>query len=135
MVLKARPTLRFHVELKYRQVTVFYCVAVVFSARSLNSSKLNYKEQVAYLLYSSTNNSNTLSKVVINLVIKLLELTGRFDKPLTFDQCKVFFYVHFILKYFSFSFLAEIILSLNIIIYIWLLFQENSRKFLAECDK
>ena len=93
-------------------------------------SKLNNKEKVAYLLYSSTSNPNTLNKVFINLVIKLLELTGRFDKPLTFDQRKVFF----LFSFYSFSFLAEIILSLNIIIYIWLLFQENSRTFLAECD-
>ena len=49
-------------------------------------SKLNNKEKVAYLLYGSTSNPNTLNKVAINLVIKFLKSTGRFDKPLIFDQ-------------------------------------------------
>ena len=49
-------------------------------------SKLNNKEKVAYLLYGSTSNPNTLNKVVINLVIKFLKSTGRFDRPLIFDQ-------------------------------------------------
>ena len=52
----------------------------------LSFSKINNKEKVAYLLYGSTSNPNTLNKVVINFVIKFLKSTGRFDKPLTFDQ-------------------------------------------------
>ena len=49
-------------------------------------SKLNNKEKVAYLLHGSTSNQNTCNKVVINLVIKFLKSTGRFDKPLILDQ-------------------------------------------------
>ena len=52
----------------------------------LSFSKMNNKEKVAYLLYGSTSNPNTLNKVVINFVIKLLKSTGRFEKPLIFDQ-------------------------------------------------
>ena len=48
--------------------------------------KLNNKEKVVYLLYGLTSNPNTLNKVVINLVIKFLKSTARFDKPLIFDQ-------------------------------------------------
>ena len=40
-------------------------------------SKSNNKEKVAYLLYGSTSNPNNLNEVVS---------TGRFDKPLIFDQ-------------------------------------------------
>ena len=49
-------------------------------------SKSNNKEKVAYLLYGSTSNPNTLNKVIISLVIKFLKSTGRFGKPLIFDQ-------------------------------------------------
>ena len=49
-------------------------------------SKLNNKVKVAYLLHGSTSNRNTLNEVVINLAIKFLKSTGRFDKPLIFDQ-------------------------------------------------
>ena len=49
-------------------------------------SKLNNKEKVAYLLYGSIRNPNTLNKVAINLVIKFLRSAGRFDKPLIFDK-------------------------------------------------
>ena len=49
-------------------------------------SKLNNKEKVAYLLHISTSNPNTLNKILINLVIKFLRSTGRFDKSLIFDQ-------------------------------------------------
>ena len=49
-------------------------------------SKLNNKEKVAYLLYGSTSNANTLNKVVVNLVIEFPKSTGCFDNPLIFDQ-------------------------------------------------
>ena len=49
-------------------------------------SKSNNKEKVAYLLYGSTSNPNTLNKVIISLVTKFLKSTGRFGKPLIFDQ-------------------------------------------------
>ena len=92
-------------------------------------SQLNDKEKVTYLLYGSASNPNTFNKVVINLVIKFLKSTGRFKKPLVFEQRKVFFSdFHFISKYFSF--LIEIILSLNIIIYFWLLFTNHYLKFI-----
>ena len=69
-------------------------------------SKLNNKEKVAYLLYGSTSNPNTLNKVVINFVIKFLKSTGPFDKPLILDQWKVFFLFRFSFhfKVFFFSF-------------------------------
>ena len=67
-------------------------------------SKLNNKGKVAYLLYGSTSNPNTLNKVIINLVIKFLKSTGHFDKPLIFDEWKVFFGFHFIVNFFLFFF-------------------------------
>ena len=50
-------------------------------------SKLNTKEQVAYLLYGSRSSSSSLNKEVVKLVIKFLKSTGRFNEPLIFfDQ-------------------------------------------------
>ena len=49
-------------------------------------SKLNSKEKVAYLLFVSTSNPNNLNKILINLVMKFLRSTGRFDKSLIFDK-------------------------------------------------
>ena len=95
-------------------------------------SNLNNKEKVCYLLYGPTSNPNTLNKVVINLAIKFLKSTGRFDKPLILESFCDF---HFILKYSSFSFLTEIILSLNIIIYIWLLFNHHHLKLILSNEK
>ena len=67
----------------------FPCVAIVFPVRGLNSSiifaMLILLEKAVYLLYGSISNPNTLTKVVINLVIKFLKSTGRFYKPLIFD--------------------------------------------------
>ena len=47
------------------------------------------KKNVAYLLYGSTNNSSSLNKYVIKLVIRFLKSTSRFNKPLIFDQQNV----------------------------------------------
>ena len=44
--------------------------------------KLNTKEKVAYLLYSSRSNSSSLNKEVSKLVIKFLKSTGPFNDPL-----------------------------------------------------
>ena len=50
-------------------------------------SKLHTTEKVANLLYGSTNNSSSLNKEVIKLVIKFLKLTGPFNGSLLFfDQ-------------------------------------------------
>ena len=58
----------------------------------LSFSKLNTKEKVAYLLYGSRNNSSSLNKEVIKLVIKFLKSTDRFNKALIFfDQWNVKF--------------------------------------------
>ena len=46
--------------------------------------KLNTKEKVAYLLYSSRSNSSSLNKEVSKLVIKFLKSTGPFNEPLFF---------------------------------------------------
>ena len=57
-------------------------------------------------LDGSTSDPNTLNKAVINLVTKFLKSTGRFDKPLIFDQRKVFFLFRFLIysKVFFFFF-------------------------------
>ena len=47
-------------------------------------SKLNTKGKVAYLLHGSRNNSSSLNKDVIELVIKFFKSTGRFNEPLIF---------------------------------------------------
>ena len=69
-------------------------------------SKLINKEEIPYLLHGSTSDPNILNKVVINLVIKFFKSTGRFDKPLIYDQWKVFFlfWFSFYSKVFSFLF-------------------------------
>ena len=63
---------------------------------------------------------------------QVIRTTGRFDKPLILESFCDF---HFILKYSSFSFLTEIILSLNIIIYIWLLFNHHHLKLILSNEK
>ena len=47
-------------------------------------SKLNTRKKIAYLMYGSINNSSSLNKDVIKLVIEFPKSTGRFDKPLVF---------------------------------------------------
>ena len=49
-------------------------------------SKLDTKEKTSFLLYGSNKNSSSLNKDILEIVIKFIKSTGRFNKPLLITQ-------------------------------------------------
>ena len=56
--------------------------------RNLDPSftKLDTKEKTSFLLYGSNKNSSSLNKDILEIVIKFIKATGRFNKPLLITQ-------------------------------------------------
>ena len=49
-------------------------------------SKLDTKEKMSFLLYGSNKNASSLNKDILEIVIKFIKSTGRFNKPLLITQ-------------------------------------------------